>query len=121
MRNSAGDFAVARPPLACFLPGGGIDPGETSEQTIVREAQEECGLVLKPLSRIGHAVEICYSISDDAYYEKDSTFLQALVIGTTTSIERDHELVWMSLPDALAALSHGSHCWAIERLLGRNT
>lgn len=121
MRNSAGDFAVARTPVACFLPGGGIDPGETPEQTVVREAKEECGLVLSPLSRIGRAIEVCYSISDVAYYEKDSTFLEAVVTGTTTSIEPDHELVWMSLRDALAALSHGSHCWAIEQLLGRNS
>lgn len=121
MRNSAGDFAVARTPVACFLPGGGIDPGETPEQTVIREAKEECGLVLSPLSRIGQAIEICYSISDEAYYEKDSTFLEAVVTGTTTSVEPDHELVWMSLEDALAALSHGSHCWAIERLLGRNS
>lgn len=31
-----------------FLPGGGIDPGEHPEQTLVREVAEETGLIVKP-------------------------------------------------------------------------
>lgn len=119
VRNSEGDFAVARTPVACFLPGGGIDPGETPEQTVNREAQEECGLVLQPLSRIGQAIEICYSIADQAYYEKDSVFIEARVVGTAAASEPDHRLLWLNPNDAIAALSHGSHRWAVERMMDR--
>ena len=115
VRNSDGDFAVARTPVACFLPGGGIDPGETPEETIGREAQEECGLVLKPLSRIGLAIEFAYSIENDAYYEKDSVFIEAQVVGTAAASEPDHQLLWLNPSEAIAALSHGSHRWAVER------
>ena len=117
VRNSQGDFAVARTPVACFLPGGGIDSGETPEQAIEREAREECGLLLKPLSRIGQAVEICYSIAHAVHYEKDSIFIQADVLGSTTRTEADHQLLWLNQADALEVLSHGSHRWAVQRLM----
>ena len=32
---------------AFILPGGGIDPGETPEESVVREVLEECGVVCK--------------------------------------------------------------------------
>ena len=120
VRDAEGNFAVAQTPVACFLPGGGIDAGETPEQTVEREGQEECGLVLRSVSRIGQAIEISYSISDAAYYEKDSIFLTAQVIGSTTASESDHQLLWLSPEKAIETLSHGSHRWAVHRLLARN-
>lgn len=32
---------------AFILPGGGIDPGETPEESVVREVLEECGVICK--------------------------------------------------------------------------
>lgn len=119
VRNEKGEFAVARTPVACYLLGGGMDPGETPEQTVEREAQEECGLVLKPLSRIGQATEICYSVEDKAHYEKDSIFVEADVVGTTTPTEIDHQLLWLAADEAIALLSHGSHKWALEKVMDR--
>jgi 8-oxo-dGTP diphosphatase len=120
VRNAEGNFAVAQTPVACFLPGGGIDAGETPEQTVEREGQEECGLVLRSMSCIGQAIEICYSISDACYYEKDSIFLTARIIGNTTASESDHQLLWLSPEKAIEALSHESHRWAVQGLLGHN-
>jgi 8-oxo-dGTP diphosphatase len=120
VRNSVGEFAVARTAVACFLPGGGIDPGETPEQTVEREAQEECGLILKTLSRIGQAIEVCYSIANDAYYEKDSVFIEANVVGGTSPLEPDHQLLWLDADNTISALSHGSHRWAVQRVIDRD-
>ncbi|HEX4662844.1 MAG TPA: NUDIX domain-containing protein [Terriglobales bacterium] len=115
IRNGAGEFAIARTPLACYLLGGGMEPGETPEQTIEREAKEECGLVLRPSALIGRAVEICYSAAEDSHFEKDSVFKAADVLDRVPPIEVDHELTWLKFPLAMETLTHGSHRWAIER------
>jgi 8-oxo-dGTP diphosphatase len=49
------------------LPGGRMDPGETIEQTVVREVKEETGLTVTILSKIGEYVE--KGIKDDIEYE----------------------------------------------------
>jgi 8-oxo-dGTP diphosphatase len=120
VRNPRGDFAIVRTAVACFLPGGGVDPDESPDQTIEREAQEECGLILKALSRIGQAIELCHSVANDAYYEKDSIFIEADVVGSTSAIEPDHQLLWLDADDAISALSHGSHRWAVQRVIDRD-
>jgi 8-oxo-dGTP diphosphatase len=49
------------------LPGGRMDPGETIEQTIVREVKEETGLDTVIVSKVGEYVE--KGIKDDIDYE----------------------------------------------------
>jgi ADP-ribose pyrophosphatase YjhB (NUDIX family) len=49
------------------LPGGRMDPGETIEQTVVREVKEETGLDVEIDCKIGEYVE--KGIKDDVDYE----------------------------------------------------
>lgn len=39
----------------CF-PGGGIEPGETEQEAVVREIYEEVGLTIKPLRKVFESV-----------------------------------------------------------------
>lgn len=121
IRNASGEFAVARTPVASYLPGGGMEPGETPEQTIAREAREECGFVLEPGALLGRALEICYSSEEKQYFEKDSFFLEAEIVGHVPPTELDHELLWLSVDDASAILKHGSHRWALQRASGKSS
>ncbi len=117
VRNGTNQIAVARTPLACFLPGGGIDPGETPEQTIQREGREECGFILQPGVFLGKAIEYCYSDEERECFEKHSTFFAAEIVGFGPSSEPDHETVWLDPEKAIETLSHGSHRWAVQQLL----
>jgi 8-oxo-dGTP diphosphatase len=49
------------------LPGGRMDPGETVEQTIVREVKEETGLDVTIVRKVGEYVE--KGVKDDVDYE----------------------------------------------------
>jgi 8-oxo-dGTP pyrophosphatase MutT (NUDIX family) len=46
---------VKAPGRYCF-PGGGMEPGETEEQTLVREMQEELGVLVQPVRRLYRCV-----------------------------------------------------------------
>jgi 8-oxo-dGTP diphosphatase len=119
--NGQGQIAVARTPLACYLPGGGIERDETPERTIVREGQEECGFVLRPMILIGRAMEICFSVEEQTYFEKDSFFFRADIAGNAEKAEGDHELLWLSPLQAIAILTHGSHRWAVQKASSTST
>ena len=112
-----GLLAVARTPKANFLPGGGIEAEETPEAAVVREGIEECGLLLRPLSLLGHAVQISYSETEAVCFEKRCTFFAAEIAGTAPQTEADHTLVWLTPSEAVEALSHPSHAWAVVRFL----
>ena len=119
VRNSAGELAVVLTPNGYFLPGGGVDAGETPEQAAVRETREECGLVVAPRRLLGKAVQIVYSLEEKKYFDKLCDFVEAAVMGTAERIEHDHELIWMAPKEAERTLSHESHRWAVERLIAQ--
>ncbi len=61
------------------LPGGRMDPGETVEQTIVRECKEETGLDVEVVRVIGEYVE--KGIKDEVDYEYYPTCFLVKVVG----------------------------------------
>ncbi len=61
------------------LPGGRMDPGETIEQTVVREVKEETGLDVEIVRKIGEYIE--KGIMDDVDYEYYPTCFLVKVVG----------------------------------------
>jgi len=117
IRNAPGQIAVVRTPQGVFLPGGGIEAGETAEQAVVREVREECGLGVRLLSQLPDAVQLVYSPAERTYFEKPSTFVAATVEGPSSGqSEQDHEVLWVAPAEAAAILSPESHRWALRWL-----
>ena len=46
---------VIAPGRLCF-PGGGMEPGESEQQTLIREMEEELGVVAEPVEKIWESV-----------------------------------------------------------------
>jgi 8-oxo-dGTP diphosphatase len=110
IQNDRGEFAVVRTSEGTYLPGGGMDPGETPHETVIRETLEECGLAIRVGSWQTVAVQFAWSETEQTYFEKRCTFVDAKVLGPDTSrLEADHELFWVDADRACEMLTHESH------------
>jgi ADP-ribose pyrophosphatase YjhB (NUDIX family) len=76
------------------LPGGRMDPGETIEQTIVREVKEETGLDVAVQSVVGEYVE--RGVKDAVDYEYFPTCFVVKVVGGDLR-KQDSEIQQMQL------------------------
>jgi 8-oxo-dGTP diphosphatase len=114
IEGNEGRVAVVRTPGGLFLPGGGMEKGESLEEAFTREVLEECGLRIAKGALIGTADELC--IVRGKHVRKRSTFYLAVLGGVPPipAKELDHELIWMSTQAALAALTHESQKWALR-------
>jgi 8-oxo-dGTP diphosphatase len=87
------------------LPGGRVDPGETVEQTIVREVKEETGLDVAVVSKIGdyHEQGVQNGVEYDYY---PACFLVKIVGGDIKKQESEIEEIKLfslnEVPEALA-------------------
>lgn len=113
--NADGDIAIVLTPRGGSLPGGGIDAGEDESAAVAREAREECGFIVRPIAVVTRAVEIVYSSSEGACFEKRSVFIEAALVDVVAGGEDDHRLVWLAPAAAIAHLAHESHRWAVRR------
>lgn len=110
------DIAIVRigrsAPYEYDLPGGGVEPGEDEAEALIREYIEETGLTVWPNRIIGRAGQFWVNKGEPrnslaAFYEVE------LSASDADPTEPDHTLIWMSAPDALYAVRHESHAWAI--------
>ena len=89
-----------------MLPGGGAENGESPEECCIREAEEETGLIVRPLRRFLTIKEYYgdYRYISD-YYECEVTGDGTAHL-TEAEVRAGLEAVWLPLAKALEIFSH---------------
>jgi 8-oxo-dGTP diphosphatase len=123
--DAAGRLAVVRTGRGWFLPGGGLEAGETPADAAARAARAACGLAVAAGPWSVRAVEHAYAPDERAHVEQRSTFVDAHAGGGAADPatpdagpaggEPDRLLAWLTCEQAAARLSHPSHRWAVAR------
>lgn len=99
-------IALVKVPYGYHLPGGGIDPGEDHETCLKREFLEETGYDVSVESLIEISTQYTFSGKHENYYALIGHFYVATMLDNrTTPQEPDHELVWLSVDEAVRLLS----------------
>jgi 8-oxo-dGTP diphosphatase len=112
---------VEEPGVAPYfdLPGGGLDPGETSQEAAIRECGEEAGLRVdldpEPFLLADH-----YALPHRGGPRNTrGAFYVGRVVAQDVSlqIEPDHTLDWRDPAEAIAILDRDAHAWAVAAWL----
>ena len=124
--NGLGQIALAqvtKPGKAPYfdLPGGAVDGDETEQQAVAREFGEETGLVVEAAGLI-ETVSQYFLKSDGQPVRNHGGVYVVRLLGDNPAlkIEDDHALVWLDPRDAVVALRHDAHAWAVAAWLRRS-
>jgi 8-oxo-dGTP diphosphatase len=102
-----------------FLPGGGIEAGESPAEAAIREAVEETGMTIRIFREIGRANEYVFSPTRHVYFNKIGTFYLAEIVDSNAGIdaERYPGALWTSINEFENKAFHKSHIWAVRQAL----
>lgn len=118
-----GLLAVAETPKGWFLPGGGIDPGESHADCIRRECVEELGRAAWVGGYLGCA-QAYISHPRIPYFHPVYYFYEGRLEGSLAGpTEPEHSLAWVPVERAAEELYLEAQRWAVSQWLekaGRN-
>lgn len=107
-------MAVVRAIDGTFLPGGGLEDGESPEEAVAREALEECGLVVRVGACVTRLVQFVVT-AEGLGVEKRCAFFGAWIERENrAAMLPGHETLWLGPTRATQILKHESHMWALR-------
>ena len=104
-------------PATWGLPKGTPEPGESHEETAVREVNEETGLQVKIESRIG-AIDYWFVRARDGVrcHKTVHFYLMTPIGGDTSFHDREFDVVkWVPIQEALGALTHEDEVGIVQK------
>lgn len=111
-----GRFASAKGLKAFFLPGGGIEDGESREEALAREVREECAREIEIGKFLGSAIQY-YSAKDGVHWEFHCSYFAAR-FGALLDNKPEHELFWLELSED-DKLAFDVHRWGVSQCRAR--
>jgi 8-oxo-dGTP diphosphatase len=98
-----------------FLPGGGLEDGESPVDALHREMLEETGFQIRAPEAITRVCQYMISQSEHTAYAKDCHIFSAHI---TAQPEAGHcELRWVTPAEAVDKLAHECFRWVVEEFL----
>jgi len=94
-----------------WLPGGGLEAGESPAQAVEREVREELGRGVCVEGELGEALQYFYAGDEGRWYEMKATFFRA-VFDDTPAPGGEYELHWLHARDDASKFFHACHAWA---------
>lgn len=89
------------------LPGGGVDPGESPVQALIREVYEETGWRITRARRLGAYRRFTYMPEYDLWAEKLCLiYMAAPVMRYGDPLEPGHTALWMDVAEAMTTLAN---------------
>ena len=109
-----GKIAVAETPKGLFLLGGGIEPGESETESIVRECLEEvgCHATIDRLACTAEAFVV--HPRKDFFHPVQSYYLGSISEQVCEPTEKDHTLKWFDYKELRGRMFTQMQNWAID-------
>ncbi|HEX6884632.1 MAG TPA: NUDIX hydrolase [Planctomycetota bacterium] len=104
--DAEGRVALVHEEDGWYLPGGGLEPGETHEQALAREIQEECACGITLEAHLADAIEHLVTRSGRAL-EVQARYFRARFVGAPSAC-------WLTPEEACARVHRLSDAWAIR-------